>query len=185
MKTILKIPWPTQIFCIVSCTVLKYWYDRTVSLTMILYISGFSVQTVVSQCQDSHSRFCVCLFTCMHFSCNGLSWDSSLRIMENDDIWGAIVTILCRDSSTVDSWQWSRDDRKTENAFLLKTKILCWEDHTFSIWLMWLAEFLCFTIRTVWMNDRQIWVSELFLLIQFPYKSMPTRGAIFRWPFSV
>jgi hypothetical protein len=36
------------------------------------------------------------------------------------------VTILCRDSSTVDSRQWSRDDRKTENAFLLKTQILCW-----------------------------------------------------------
>ncbi len=35
MKTILKIPWPSQVFLIDSCTVLKYWYDSTVSLTMI------------------------------------------------------------------------------------------------------------------------------------------------------
>jgi hypothetical protein len=130
-------------------TVLKYWYDGTVLLTMILCISGSSVWTVVSQCQDLHSCFYLCLCPCMHFSCTALSWDVSLRIMENNEIWGVIVTILCCDSSAVDSRQWSRDDRKTENAFLLRTKILCWEDHTFSIWLMWSAEFLCFTIRTV------------------------------------
>ncbi len=37
------------------------------------------------------------------------------------------MTYLRRDSSAVDSRQWSRNDRKTENAFLLKAKILCWE----------------------------------------------------------
>jgi hypothetical protein len=107
IKTILKIPWPSQVFRIDSCTVVKYWYDSTVSLTMILYISGSSVRTVVSQCQDSHSRFYLCLCMCMHFSCTALSWDASLRIMENDEIWGAIMTILCRDSRTADSRQWS------------------------------------------------------------------------------
>ncbi len=33
------------------------------------------------------------------------------------------MTILCRDSSAVDSRQWSRDDRKTENAFFVKDKV--------------------------------------------------------------
>jgi hypothetical protein len=133
---------------LIQHTVLKYWYNSIVSSTMILYIRGSSVRTVVSKCQDSNPRFYHCRRTCMHFSCTALLWDASLRIMENDEILGAIVTILCHGSSAVDSRQWSRDDRKTENAFLLKTKILCWEDHTFSIWLMWLAEFLCFPIRT-------------------------------------
>jgi hypothetical protein len=147
-------------------TVLKYWYDRTASLTMIMYISGSFVRTAVSQCQELHSHFYLCFCTCMPFSCTALSLDASLRTTENDVIWGAIVTGRCRDSSAVDSRQWSRDDRKTENAFLLKTKTLRWQDHTFSIWLMWFAEFLCFTKAMDGRNknDRQeIWVSELFL----------------------
>ena len=119
MKTILKIPWPSQVSVLIHRTVLKYWYDSTVSLTMILYIGGSSVRTVVSQCQDLHSRFYICLCPCMHFSCTVLLWDASLRIMENDEIWGAIVTILCRDSSAVDSRQWSRDNRKQKMHF-------CW-----------------------------------------------------------
>jgi hypothetical protein len=104
-------------------------------------------------------------------SCTALSWDASLCIMENDEIWGAILTILCRDSSTVDSRQWSRDDRKTENAFLLKTKILCWEDHTFSIWLTNVINriFVFYYKDARNNNDRQIWMSELFLFIEFPY----------------
>ncbi len=147
MKTILKIPWPTQVFRIDSSYSTKvlvrqnrFVYDDTVHKRIAfrsnssLTVSGIALSFLP-------------LF--LYVYAPALSCDASLRIMENDLIWGAIATVLCRDSSAVDSRQWSRDDRKTENAFLLKTKILCWQDHTFSIWLMWLAEFLCCTIRMV------------------------------------
>jgi hypothetical protein len=100
MKTILRIPLPSQVFhVLIYGTVLKYWYDSTASLSMILYIGGSSVRTVASQFQDSHCRFYLCRCMCMHFSCTALSWDALLRIMENDVIWGEIVTMLCHDSS--------------------------------------------------------------------------------------
>ena len=101
-------------------TVLKYWYDRTASLTMILYISGSFVQTAVSQCQESHSPFYLCFCTCMPFNCTALSWDASLRIMESDVIWGAIVTVFCRDSSTVDNGQETIKKQKTHFCWRLR-----------------------------------------------------------------
>ena len=149
MKTILKISWPTQVFRIDSSystkvLVLQHRFvdddavhKRILRLNSCLAVSWFAL------------LFLPLSLYVYALQLHGLSWDASLRIMENNVIWGAIVTVLCRDCSAVDSWQWSRDDWKTENAFLFKTKILCWQDHTFSIWIMWFAEFLCFTVRTV------------------------------------
>ena len=99
-----KIWRPSQVSVLIHCTVLKYWYNSTVSLTMILYISGSSIRTVISQCQDLHSRFYLCLRPCMHFilhsfvvrcvfAHHGKRWD--LRCHHDN----------CRDSSTVDSGQ--------------------------------------------------------------------------------
>ena len=149
MTTILKIPWPTQVFSIDSS------YSSKVLVRQHRFVDNHTVHKRILR---SNSCLAVSGFALLFLplslyvyalQVHGFVGDASLRIMENDVIWGAIVTVLCRDSSAVDSRQWSRDDRKTENAFLLKTKILCWQDHTFSIWLMWFAEFLCFTIRTV------------------------------------
>ncbi len=173
MKTILNIPWPSQVFHIDSCTVLMYWYNSTVSLTMILlYISGFSVPTVFSQCQDLHSCFYLCLCTCLHFSCTALLWDASLRIMENDEIWGAIVTILCHDSSTVDSRQWSRYDRNRKCNFVEDKDSMLGGPHVFHMTNA-ISGMFVFYYDGRNKNDRQIWVSELFLLIEFPYKGGP------------
>ncbi len=149
MKTILKIPWPTQVFRIDSLYSTKVLvpqhrfvdddtvHERILRSNSCLAVSGFALS------------FLPLSLHVYALQLHGVVVRCVVAYHGNDVIWGAIVTVLCNDSSAVDSRQWLRDDRKTENAFLLKTKILCWQDHTFSIWLMRFAEFLCFTIRTV------------------------------------
>jgi hypothetical protein len=137
--TILKIPLRSLICTIESCI------STTVLVQQHCFVNDDTAQKCILRLNCCfYLRIC----TCMHVSSTALLWDASLQIMENDDIWGAIVTYLCHDSSAVDSRRWSRNDQKTVNPFLRKAKILCWVDHTFSIWLIWFTELLCFTIRT-------------------------------------
>ena len=164
-KTILKIPSCSQIFqdwFIVHYKVLVQQQHR--------FINDDTVQKCIL-----HSNSCLAVsgFTMLFLPLSLYVYALQLHGFCRD-IWGAIPTILCRDSKAVDSKLRSRRRSKNRKCIFVEDK----DSMLGGPQVFHLTNMICRIVVFYYKdcrnkNDRQIWVSELFLLIEFLYKGRP------------
>ena len=125
MKTVLKIPSPSEVFHIdssYSTTVALFLVVSNVTVYFLKHASA--VRTVVSV-----STFTVVVPSFVHLSCTASWCDAPLRVMKKIESSTKLTHLVM----AVDSRQRRQTNEKQKKTVLMYTKIPCREDHTFFI----------------------------------------------------